>query len=94
MSGEDLPPVSSAAERNKQPILEVLAPKLPRRGSVLEIASGTGQHVVHFAAALPQLSWQPTDIDLARCAMIATRISRAGLSNVKPPEVLDVHDAP
>ena len=50
-----------AAERNKQPILEVLARVLPKRGLVLEIASATGQHVAHFAKALPELTFQPSD---------------------------------
>ena len=55
------PPVSAAAERNKDPILSVLESVLPRKGSVLEIASGTGQHVCYFAASLPGLEWQPTE---------------------------------
>ena len=54
---------SAAAERNKQPILEVLKTVLPSSGVVLEIASGTGQHVVHFATHLPALAWQPSDAD-------------------------------
>ena len=55
------PAFSPAAERNKQPILDVLRQVLPERGSALEIASGTGQHVAWFAAGLPHWTWQPTD---------------------------------
>ena len=54
---------SPSAERNKGPILDVLARVLSRRGLVLEIASGTGQHVVHFSKALSDLTWQPCDPD-------------------------------
>jgi hypothetical protein len=57
---------SPSAERNKGPILTVLERVLPRSGLVLEIASGTGQHVVHFARALTELTWQPSDPD-ANC---------------------------
>ena len=56
---------SAAAERNKDPILTVLESVLPATGSVLEIASGTGQHVCFFAAALPGIRWQPTEPDEA-----------------------------
>jgi SAM-dependent methyltransferase len=52
---------SPSATRNREPILQVLRAHLPPSGIVLEIASGTGQHVAHFAAALPAMLWQPTD---------------------------------
>ena len=94
MSGSESPPASPAAERNKGPILEILARMLPAKGAVLEIASGTGQHLVHFAAALAGLEWQPSDSDPARCTMIATRIARAGLTNARAPLALDVHERP
>jgi SAM-dependent methyltransferase len=83
---------SPAAERNKQPILDVLETCLPRRGTVLEIASGTGQHVVHFARALPALTWQPTDADPELRAAVAARIAAAALDNVLSPLELDVLD--
>lgn len=77
-----------AAERNRGPILEVLARVLPASGTVLEVASGTGQHVAHFAAALPGLTWQPTEIDGAMSASIVAWTR--GLANVRPPIRLDV----
>ncbi|MBS0396078.1 MAG: DUF938 domain-containing protein [Proteobacteria bacterium] len=87
-------PDSPAAERNKGPILEVLRGALPAHGRILEIASGTGQHVVHFAAALPALEWQPSDPDPARRASIAARLAAGGPDNVRAPLALDVHDRP
>lgn len=82
--------VSAPAERNKGPILEVLRAVLPPAGTVLEVASGTGQHVTHFAAALPQLTWQPSEADAARRALIAARLAAAALANVRAPLALDV----
>src|SRR5688500_3458846 len=79
-----------AAERNKEPILAVLRRVLPERGLVLEIASGTGQHVVHFAGALPSLTWQPSDPDPLMRSSIAAWTAEAGLPNVRPPLHLDV----
>lgn len=79
---------SPAAERNKAPILEALRVHLPTRGTVLEVASGSGQHVVFFAAHLPQLSWQPSERDAALRAAIAARVASIGLANVSAP--LDV----
>ncbi|GAB3648385.1 DUF938 domain-containing protein [Ramlibacter alkalitolerans] len=83
-------PHSPAAERNKEPILAVLRAILPQRGSALEIASGTGQHVACFAAALPAWNWQPTEADAGMLPVIAERVAQAGLRNVHPPVLLDV----
>lgn len=81
---------SDAAERNKGPILEVLRRVLPERGRVLEIASGSGQHVVHFAAALPQLLFQPSDPSAEARASITVHVAESGVTNVAPPIDLDV----
>ena len=59
-----------ATERNRGPIADVLRRVLPAQGNVLEIAAGTGEHAVHFAAEFPGLAWQPTDIDDANLASI------------------------
>ncbi|AJY09993.1 DUF938 domain-containing protein [Burkholderia dolosa] len=82
-----------AAERNRGPILDVLRRVLPARGTVLEIASGTGQHVVHFAHALPALRWQPSDPDAHARRSIAAWVAHAGVANVAPPLAFDVRDA-
>jgi SAM-dependent methyltransferase len=87
-------PGTTPADRNQGPILEVLRGCLPDAGTVLEIASGTGQHVLHFAAALPRIRWQPSEADGARRRQIAARIAAAGLVNVAPPLALDVMDDP
>jgi len=81
---------SPAADRNKQPILDVLRQVLPASGAALEIASGTGQHVAWFAAALPGWTWQPTDFDNSSFASIEAYAAQAGLANVRPPLQLDV----
>jgi len=81
---------SPAAERNKGPILDTIRSRLPDSGVVLEIASGTGQHIVHFARAVPTLTWQPTDADDDLRAAATERIRAAGLSNVRTPLRLDV----
>jgi SAM-dependent methyltransferase len=86
--------VAPAAERNKGPILEVLQRVLPARGLVLEIGSGTGQHVVHFAKALPQLSWQPSDPDPENRRSIALWSRVEELGNVNSPLALDVREQP
>jgi hypothetical protein len=85
---------SPSAERNKGPILDVLARVLPRRGLVLEIASGTGQHVVHFAKALPDLTWQPSDPDAELRESIALRVREEQRANVNSAICLDVTTLP
>jgi SAM-dependent methyltransferase len=77
-----------SAERNKGAILEVLQRALPQSGVVVEIASGTGQHVAHFAAALPDLTWQPSDADLRVHESI--RAWTEALTNVRAPVAFDV----
>ena len=86
-------PFSPAAERNKQPILALLKQVLPQKtlgGSVLEIASGTGQHITFFAAAMPDWSWQPTDADAAALPWIAAYVKAQNQVNVREPLWLDV----
>ena len=94
--GGNLPPLpaSPAAERNKQPIADVLARVLPQAGVVLEIASGAGQHAEHFSRAFPALTWQPSDPDVEALATLAERVRRAALPNLRAPLELDVHAPP
>jgi SAM-dependent methyltransferase len=85
---------SPSAERNREPILAVLQHALPHTGLVLEIACGTGQHVTHFASALPDLVWQPSDPDVDARASIAAWTAHAGVANVRAPLALDVRRTP
>lgn len=79
---------SPSCERNKEPILAVLREILPA-GQVLEIGSGSGQHAVHFARALPQVEWQPSDVAENLPSINAWR-AEAGLSNLREPLTLDL----
>jgi cyclopropane fatty-acyl-phospholipid synthase-like methyltransferase len=85
--------VSEACERNKDPILAVLASELAASRSVLEIGSGTGQHAVHFARNLPHLSWQPTELG-GELGPLAERIRLEGPPNLSPAIALDVRAHP
>lgn len=86
---EDVRRSAPATERNREPILAVLRHVLPSRGVVLEIASGTGEHAIHFARALAGLTWQPSDRDPMARASIAAWAAEAALPNVRPPLALD-----
>lgn len=79
-----------ATERNREAIREVLARELPTCGTVLEIASGSGQHAVWFATAFPGVTWQPTDPDPTALASIAAWRAEAALDNLAAPLALDV----
>lgn len=86
-------PFSPAADRNKEPILQALRQLLPASASVLEIASGTGQHAHHFASSCPGWTWQPTDAtDAAALQAIDARCR--GLANVLPAQRFDVGEQP
>ena len=81
-----------ATERNREAILAVLQGCLPNQGTVLEIASGTGQHAVFFAPHLTQRYWLPTDIDPTNLASIVAWREEADAGNLLPPRQLDVRD--
>jgi Protein of unknown function (DUF938) len=88
-SPPDSPRISPSVARNSEPILAVLRRVLPERGTVLEIASGTGEHAVQFASALPGLLWQPSDRDPDALRSIAAHRDLAGPRNLLPPIALD-----
>jgi SAM-dependent methyltransferase len=90
-----LKPFSEACERNRGPILDVLREAFATVDTVLEIGSGTGQHAVYFAQALPHLIWQTSDAEVeAHHPGIEAWIADSGLDNVKRPLALDVRDVP
>lgn len=82
-----------AALRNREPIADVLAEWLPGSGTVLEIASGTGEHAVHFARAFPQLEWQPSDIHPDALASITAWRKESALGNLRAPVAVDAASA-
>ena len=88
-----MPAFADACERNKGPILEVLKSAFASSHSVLEIGSGTGQHAVHFAAALRHVSWQPTELP-EHLGALGERIRLEGTPNLRGPIALDVREHP
>ncbi|MFP2927549.1 DUF938 domain-containing protein [Pyxidicoccus sp. 3LG] len=80
---------ATATERNREPLLAVLRQVLPASGTVLEVASGTGQHAVFFARAFPGLLWQPTDVEPESLESIAAWRAEEPLPNLLPPLTLD-----
>ena len=85
---------SAPAERNTAPIIAVLERALPVRGTVLEVASGTGQHIMAFAARFPELQWQPSDVDPELRASVEQRIADSSPANVAVPVTLDAAQQP
>lgn len=85
-------PFAPACERNRDPILEVLRERLADSRRVLEIGSGTGQHAVHFAAAMPWLEWQTSDVT-EQLPGIRAWLADAALPNTPPPIALDLRGA-
>lgn len=83
-----------ATARNRDPIMAVLLPWLRQGASVLEVASGSGEHAVHMAAARPDINWQPTDPDPSSRDSIAAWIAHSGAANINPPLELDVCATP
>ena len=94
MASEDARRFAPATDRNRDPILDVLLTVLPASGLVLEVASGTGEHVVHFARHLPDLAWQPSDPSLAARQSIAAWAAAEALANVRAPLDIDAADEP
>jgi SAM-dependent methyltransferase len=89
MSAPPDKPFAPASERNRGPILEVLRDAFADRARVLEVGSGTGQHAVHFAAAMPWLAWQTSEVE-ANLPGLRMWLDEAALPNAPPPFALDV----
>jgi SAM-dependent methyltransferase len=85
--------VSDAADRNKAPILNIIATEFAHTRRVLEIGSGTGQHALHFAAHLPHISWQPSDTG-DYLPILRERLRNEGAANLRDVLELDVRTDP
>ena len=88
-AASDLRRSAPAALRNREPIAAVLKEWLPANGTVLEVASGTGEHAVWFAERFPDLEWQPSDTHADALASIASWADASGLPNLRKPVVID-----
>lgn len=84
---------SPAARRNSEAILDVLKAHLPAAGTVLEIASGTGEHAVVFTTAMPSLAWTPSDSSLEARTSVAAWREKSSADNLRPPLAVDCLDA-
>ena len=93
MTIKDAKLTSPSSMRNRDPILGVLRDHFPAKGVVLEIASGSGEHVVHFASHLPDLVWQPTDPSSEARQSIALRLAETDMESILPPIDLDASTA-
>lgn len=85
--------LSPSAARNRDPIREIFLKHMPADGVIIEVASGSGEHAVHLAAAAPRLRFRPGDPDPTARASIAAWASQSGLSNIDPPHDADVSSA-
>ena len=83
-----------AAARNGPAILDALRPHLPAKGHALEIASGTGEHVIRLAGATPDIIWHPSDIEPDRLKSISAWTMQSGLTNIEPPRIYDAASKP
>jgi hypothetical protein len=88
-AGEDDRRSAPAASRNREPIAEVLAGWLPPEGTVMEVASGTGEHAIWFASRFPNLTWQPSDMHPDALSSIAAWRHSSGLANLCEPVLID-----
>lgn len=84
---------SPSTARNREPILAVLQRVLPTDARVLEIASGSGEHAIYVARAMPGVTWHPSDPDPDARASISAWSEAEGLPNVRPPRDIDVREA-
>lgn len=94
LSIEEAIQFSPAAERNKDPIVKVLKSYIKPNTQCLEIASGSGQHIVHCATNFLDTVWVPTDIEGTSLQSTQARIAQAGCFNITQPEILDVCKTP
>lgn len=78
-----------SAERNMRDVCKAIQSIAPPTGNALEIASGTGQHIIFFASAMPQITWHPTEVDTTRIASIQAYINDTSCSNIAAPRQLN-----